>query len=112
MSLDLYLEIRCPHCGQNEEFYWANITHNLGKMASAAGIYDVVWRPEENGIEFANQIVEPLRAGIELMEREPERFKAFDSGNGWGTYDDFLPWLKLYLSKCEEFPLAQVRSSR
>lgn len=42
MSLDIYLESSDP------SFWWsANVTHNLGKMAAAAGIYEAMWRPEE-----------------------------------------------------------------
>lgn len=59
MSLDVYLQgepkkVKCYcDCGhehereESERFYSANITHNLGNMAQAAGIYHPVWRPEE-----------------------------------------------------------------
>jgi hypothetical protein len=30
---------------KKEEMYSANITHNLGDMASEAGIYEALWRP-------------------------------------------------------------------
>ena len=44
MSLDIYLiPPRCEHCGERGEGYDANITHNLGRMASEAGIYEVLW---------------------------------------------------------------------
>ena len=107
MSLDVYLEEVRP-CA----VFDANITHNLNRMAEAAGIYGVVWRPEENGIETAADLIEPLKAGIAAMKADPERFRQFDAPNGWGKYRDFLPWLEQYLAACEEHPAAAVRASR
>lgn len=46
MSLDVYLE--GPPVPQ--DVFWANITHNLGRMADEAGIYKHLWRPEEIGM--------------------------------------------------------------
>lgn len=107
MSLDVYLT-----AVRETTVFDANITHNLGGMASEAGIYRHLWRPEEIGVTHARELIEPLRAGIALMEREPERFKAFDDHGGWGTYEQFLPWIRKYLAACEESPDATVRASR
>lgn len=127
MSLDVHLELPIPeaereaprHCesctckgDETREVYWANITHNLNRMAEAAGIYRAVWRPEENGIQAAQQLIAPLRAGITLLESDPERFKQYDASNGWGLYEHFVPWLKRYLRACEENPTATIRVSR
>lgn len=113
MSLDVYLSINeCLCCGRNDEFYSSNITHNLNKMAMEAGIYDIVWRPEENGITRAKQLIEPLTKAIAEMKADPERFKKFDASNGWGTYEHFIPWLEEYLSACEVEPESLVRVSR
>jgi len=107
MSLDVYLTKIAP-C----TVYDANITHNLGRMADAAGIYQHCWRPEEIGITKAAQLIEPLRTAIEQMEADPKRFMEFDAPNGWGTYEHFLPWLKKYLAACEQDPDADVHVSR
>lgn len=107
MSLDISLERV-----QMTTVFDANITHNLGQMALAAGIYGCLWRPEENGIEHAEQMIEPLRRGIADMRARPEHFRQFDADNGWGTYEDFLPWCERVLAACEEFPDAMVRASR
>lgn len=113
MSLDIYLtNDACPTCGRGDEVYSANITHNLTEMADAAGIYGIVWRPEENGITKAKQLIEPLRNAVVEMCAEPERFRAFDSPNGWGLYDNFLPWLDKLLAACVAAPEATVRVSR
>lgn len=97
---------------ETEDVFHANITHNLGAMANAAGIYEAVWRPDEHGITKARQLIEPLRAGIAKMEAAPQKFEQFNAKNGWGLYVHFLPWLKRYLAACEESPDADVRVSR
>ena len=125
MSLDVYLEgkteqvpCRCPECFhqhtryKTEEFYWANITHNLGNMAEEAGIYKVLWRPDENGIVKAGQLVEPLSAGLALLKSDPKRFERFNDPNGWGLYENFVPFVENYLKACERHPDATVVVSR
>jgi hypothetical protein len=125
MSLDVYLEragqrhiCSCPRCGHDhaydepEEIYSANITHNLGAMAKEAGIYGIVWRPEENGIAKAEQLIAPLGKAIEDMKLDSERYEKHNAPNGWGMYKHFLPWLEGYLDACREYPNANVRASR
>lgn len=113
MSLSVYLKDNlCPHCGRFDEVFEQNITHNLTQMADEAGIYGIVWRPEENGIITAGQLIEPLRKAITEMKKDPERFEKFNSSNGWGSYKNFLPWLENYLRACERFPGAEVEVSR
>lgn len=121
MSLDIYLygppeDQECSECGHvrpvQSPLFEANITHNLGRMATEAGIYEHVWRPEEIGINHARELTEPLRSGIERMKADPARFRRFDSSNGWGLYEHFLPFLERYLEACENYPDAEVRASR
>lgn len=113
MSLDVYLSPnKCPCCGRADEGFSQNITHNLNKMADEAGIYGIVWRPAENGITTARQLIEPLRKAIADMKADPERFKKHNAPNGWGLYENFLPWLEKYLKACEEMPDAAVSVSR
>jgi hypothetical protein len=107
MSLDVYLEFIQP-----TEIYWRNITHNLGKMAGEAGIYEALWRPEEIGITQASQLIEPLEAGLELLKSDPERFKAFNPKNGWGNYGGLVEFVSEYLEACKSDPDALVRVSR
>lgn len=90
----------------------ANITHNLNEMAEAAGIYKHLWRPDEIGITHAAQLIEPLKVGLAAMRADPDKFRAFEPDNKWGTYDNFLPWIDRYLTACLEFPNAEVHVSR
>ena len=125
MSLDVYLyggdkteRCVCPQCGNEhthagcEEVYHANITHNVNKMAIEAGVYMEVWRPEECEVTHARQLIEPLRDAIRLMAAEPGRFIKHNSDNGWGMYENFLPWLQKYLAACLDYPDAAVEVSR
>jgi len=103
MSLNVYLTEIKP-----TEVYGANITHNLGKMAEEAGIYQHLWRPEEIGITKASQLIEPLTEGLAKMKADPDRFKIHNAKNGWGLYEHFVPWIEKYLEACKEFPNADV----
>lgn len=107
MSLDVYLTVIQP-----TQVFEANVTHNLGKMAEAAGIYKALWRPEEIGITRAYQLIEPLRAGLLLMKAEKERFEALNPENGWGSYAGFVKFVENYLTACENNPQAEVYVSR
>lgn len=125
MSLDIYLtgathevvECICSCCGHKhihadaEEIYSANITHSLNRMADAAGFYRALWHPDEIGISKAYQLTPFLTNGIVALESNPDLFKAFDGVNGWGTYEQFLPWLKTLLIACQENPNADLRVS-
>lgn len=103
MSLDFNLEaVRLT------TVYSGNITHNLGEMATEAGVYNALWKPHEYGYKKAEQLIPILRDGIALLESDPERFKKFDSPNGWGRYIHFVPFVKSVLAACEEFPDADI----
>lgn len=94
------------------DVYWANITHNLSGMAREAGVYEVLWKPDENGIKKASQLIGPLLDGLELLKSDPERFKEFNPKNGWGTYGGLVTFIRDYLKACQEYPDADVSASR
>jgi len=106
------LEIKDGDYEDSDCVFSANITHNLNKMADAAGIYQACWRPEEIGAITASDIIPILEKGLADVKSRPEHFKQFDSENGWGTYEDFVPWVESYLSACLEFPEAIIEVSR
>lgn len=109
----------------------ANITHNLGEMADMAGIYEACWRPymlhdeydsnfnqtEERKFEKshpmqAKDIIHYLKEGVKKLKERPEVYKQFDSPNGWGKYENFLPWVENYLKACIEYPEAIIEVDR
>jgi len=117
---------------QREEVYGANITHNLGKMAGEAGIYEALWRPyqlkegynipeddydaeyefEEANPVRAHEIIEIIEKGLADMKARPKHYEKFNSPNGWGMYHNFVPWIEKYLKALKEFPESQVVCDR
>ena len=96
----------------NEHVYRANITHNLGEMAKAAGIYQALWRPEEEGYLYGKDLIEPLTKGLALLTANPERFKAFNPSNGWGSYEGLVQFVVMYLEACVAHPDAAIDANR
>lgn len=107
MSLDIDLIQDMP-CSVFE----INITHNLASMADEAGLYSLVWRPDENAIIIAEQLIGPLRAAIKDMKENPDKYKKHNPPNGWGSYEGFLAAMEKYLVACEEYPNARIEVSR
>lgn len=97
---------------ETRELYSRNITHNLGHMAAQSGLYEVLWRPEENGIRVGSEAVLLLEDGIKLLRSDPTRFRQFDAPNGWGKYENLLSFAELTLAACREYPNARIRVSR
>ena len=89
-----------------------DITHNLNKMATAVGLYEVLWRPEEIGITIASQMIEPLEKGLKELEANPDKYKAYNPPNGWGNYEGFVSFCKSVLQKCREYPDAVIEATR
>lgn len=128
----------CFHCGseykEQKLLYDANITHNLGGMAEKAGIYEALWRPyrlkenynkeieqldsndeqafESSTIVQAKEIVDIVRKGLTDLKARPEYYEQFNSSNGWGLYENFVPFVEDYLTALEENPDAIVSVSR
>ena len=107
MSLDVSLVMMLP-C----EVYEGNITHNLNGMAKEAGLYQALWRPDEIGVTTAKQLIEPLKIGLALLESDPERFRALNPPNGWGTYEGLVEVVRDYLEACEKYQDARIEVSR
>lgn len=107
MSLDVYL-----FAMRETEVFIANVTHNLNKMADAAGIYKHLWRPDELGITTAAQLIAPLAQGLARLEEDPQSFKQYNPANGWGDYEGLVEFVRNYLAACKENPDAKVGVSR
>ena len=107
MSLDITLKNE-----EGEELFWKNITHNLAEMANVVGIYRHLWRPEELNITKAEELIKPLKVGIDELLHDSKKYKQYSASNGWGTYEQFIPWLIELKAGCEEFPNATIHISR
>lgn len=107
MSLDIDL-----FAMRNVSVWGGNITHNLTAMASEAGIYKHLWRPEEIGIIKAKQLIKPLQDALTLLRGDRARFEKHNPENGWGDYSGFVGFVSEYLTKCQENPDATIEVSR
>ena len=117
---------------QKESLYNANITHNLGKMAEAAGLYEALWRPyqlkegynipegdyqaeykfEEANPVQAHEIIPIIEKGLKDMKARPKHYETFNSSNGWGMYEHFVPFIEKYLNALKQYPEAFVECDR
>ncbi len=109
---DFVWEIEARHEHGDITLYDANITHNLGRMAEEAGIYKCLWRPEECGITKAKELITPLREGLAKLQADERHYSKFNAANGWGLYENFVPWVSAYLEACEAYPDADVLANR
>jgi hypothetical protein len=115
MSLDVSLMVEQP-----TEVYSSNITHNLGKMAAEVKLdngltlYQILWRPDECNPPYtkANEIAELLYEGLNILTSNPDKYRKFNPGNGWGTYDGLVDFVYNYCNACRETPEAELRISR
>lgn len=139
MSLDVYLKRKRyisydkgkTYTEDNQDVYWANITHNLGQMANKAGIYEALWRPyrlkesydvpedyeaeikfEKENETVAKDIIILLEKGLTDLKARPEYFKIFNSSNEWGMYKHFVPFVEKYLEACKKYPDAIIEVNR
>ncbi len=98
--------------GGGEEVYSDNITHNLNRMADAAGLYSVLWRPDEIGVKVARELIPYLELGLFTLVDHPDKFKEMNPSNGWGDYDGLVGFVTRYFRACQKHPEALVRVSR
>ena len=104
MSLDIFA--RYSFKEESDTLFDLNITHNLATMAKEAGFYEELWHLY--GINCCKELAPIIRNGIEELKTNPEKYKRFSAENGWGTYEQFLPWLEELLQNLEKFPNAHL----
>lgn len=121
MSLDLTLRgpatvepctCECGHQHTRTErrvLFDVNITHNLNRMASEAGLYQAMWHSDG---ARAGDLVPQLTGGVKVLASDPERFKTFNPSNGWGSYDGLLATACAFLAACQQYPDAIVEACR
>lgn len=106
MSLDFHLE------EGGSVVFETNITHNLTRMANAAGIYQALWRPEERGYTQAKDVIPFLERGLLWLIANKREAETFNARNGWGLYEHFVPFVTEVLAACHEYPNATIHVSR
>ena len=111
-----------------EDCWSANITHNMGEMAShipvtyadskgvihSTTLYMAVWRPEElyPPITTTDELKWALANGTAYMVVHRTNLLQYNPENGWGSYEAFLGWLLAYWRACIENPGCEIEVSR
>jgi len=67
---------------------------------------------EESQEILAKELIDPVEKGLEKLKSDPEYFEQFNSPNGWGMYEHFVPFVERYLEALKEYPDAIVGVSR
>lgn len=86
-----------------------NITHNLTPMWRKAGIYDALYNSE--GME-ANEVLSTLIDGLNDMIANPKEYEKLNSPNGWGLYENAVPWLSELIKGFKDNPKAIIEVSK
>lgn len=107
MSLDIYV----TEIVENIVFD-KNITHNLTKMADAAGLYYVLWRPEEINVKTCNDALPILQIGLATLKIKREEMIKLEPSNGWGTYAGLVDAVESYIEACKQNPNGKISVSR
>ena len=101
----------------------ANITHNLGGMASKVPVnlkdgtqttlYYACWRPKEIlDKPNTNEVLDLLIQGLIYMIEHRKELLQYESPNGWGTYNGFMKFLLNYKQACEDNLNCEIEVSR
>lgn len=112
MSLDISLVCECGQPCCKGSLWYANVTHNLGKMAEAAGLYLVMWRPEEVGVALARDAAPLLARGVDALKTDPDYFRSLTPANNWGSYEGLLTVASEYLAAALRWPNAKIEVDR
>jgi hypothetical protein len=91
-----------------KEVYARNITFNVSRMAVKSGSYNCLFEPEKHGITLAVQLILPLEKAIRELERRPNYYRRYENKNDWGTFEQFLDFVKEYLKACKEHPDSEI----
>lgn len=96
MSVDAHIEVEIDGEWEYLDDTWINYTHNLSPMYREAGFPH--WTDYDGApvSEFAGVI----RGALDRMEGNPERFRALNPPNGWGTYEGALDVLRQMYRSC------------
>lgn len=112
MSLDIWLEMPLDTGGPEPvrvTLLDMNFTHNVTGMWSLIGVYDALYM--SNG-DVAGKHIEALERGVKFMLDHPDECRKHNAPNGWGTYEQALPWLQEVLDGFRKHPKATIRISK
>jgi len=103
MSLNFYIT------AIKTSVYSGNYTHNVIPMWELAGIYDDLYNSEG---KKCKDIITNLKKGLDIMLRNPDKFRKLNPPNGWGDYDSAVKFLKEIINNCEKYPDGEIEISK
>lgn len=108
MSINIYVRVPMDE-PYDQELFSTNITHNLTGMWRAAGFYDELYNSEG---KTCAEVVEAIQNGYQDMRDHPEKYRQYSAKNGWGTYEQALPWLEKLIREFERYPKGRIHISK
>lgn len=123
MSLDVYVETACEHCGASQRHGDFNYTYNVIQLWSDALRHGCDITNAEADKSFGAYLEEGIDAGMRAFDFVPtlkhmvewmnkQDLKKYDASNGWGTGDGGRNFVVDILECCVKNPKATVRVSR
>lgn len=104
MSLAIHLSVTKPCI-----VFETSITANLRKMAIEAGLEPSLWGLAKLPTYYqAKDLIGDLKLGLQTLRKDPERFRKLNHPSGWGTYEQLVSQVELFLKNCEENPNATI----
>lgn len=101
MSYTVYVTCpKCSNCGR--EFFEdvaSGVTWNIMPMYRLAGLE---FRTLDG--ETGRDALVRIEAALEKMKREPEKYRALNPSNGWGSYEGAVEVLERFAEVCREMP--------
>ena len=113
VSLDIWLtqeiDVGSPDGPEKQTFLDKNITHNLTGLWSFVGVYDALYMSDG---QLAGEHAATLAVGVDFLLENEAACRTHDAPNGWGKYDDALPWLREVAEAFRKYPKATIRISK
>lgn len=83
MSYDVNFAIKEQNTGEMVNVYSCvtNITYNVHDLIERSSGWDT--HNEDNG--FVKDLIPKIQKGLEELTKYPEKYKKYESSNGWGT---------------------------
>jgi hypothetical protein len=110
MGWDAWIELDTggqePHVIReyDDQGRYLNYTHNTNGMWRSAGL-----ELRDFDGKAAAELILPLSQCLTVMESDPERFRAMEPENGWGSYDGTVDVLRRLLDTCMRHPEGTIR---
>jgi hypothetical protein len=106
VSYDIDITVEHPD-GYSSSFDVGNMTYNIAEMVRQACGVTFSWF---DGMS-CEKALPLLRFCWLRMKRYPDFFRPFEASNGWGTYDQFMPYLTRFYVMARLHPAGQIRVS-